>query len=300
MGRLSGPGIRPGSTPSVTARKANIAEVLNEYIQKRGEETIVSDLTYDLRSGAPDFVDRMVASTFGGMAVDIIRKGGSGVMTAINQGRYTAVPIPDPKLRTSCRRCRENVRYRALPPQLHRQNGSPGIPDPCLIASCVKLPRFLSRGAASPGAVPPALNDELRRQIRLSFDEASADEEHFPSTIDPRIRHVQVLLEYFSLSGNERILDVGCGKGRYVAGYYSPNTLHSVLPDSTSRNACCTTPLPVCPESPCHNDGTPVSPRPLSMRCMPRNQLEHAVDIERAIAGMCQVLRPGGKLCHHR
>src|ERR1700685_1246804 len=38
-------------------KKANIAEVLNEYIQQRGEETIVSDLTYDLRSGAPDFVD---------------------------------------------------------------------------------------------------------------------------------------------------------------------------------------------------------------------------------------------------
>jgi 6-phosphofructokinase 1 len=79
-------------------KKANIAEVLNEYIQKRGEETIVSDLTYDLRSGAPDFVDRMVASTFGGMAIDIIGKGGGGVMTAINGGKYAAVPIPDPKL----------------------------------------------------------------------------------------------------------------------------------------------------------------------------------------------------------
>ncbi len=79
-------------------KKANIAEVLNEYIQKRGEETIVSDLTYDLRSGAPDFVDRMVGNTFGGMAIDIIAKGGKGVMTAINGGKYAAVPIPDPKL----------------------------------------------------------------------------------------------------------------------------------------------------------------------------------------------------------
>src|SRR5450432_4090764 len=79
-------------------KKANIAEVLNEFIQKRGEETIVSDLTYDLRSGAPDFVDRMVANTFGGMAIDIISKGGKGVMTAINGGKYAAVPIPDPKL----------------------------------------------------------------------------------------------------------------------------------------------------------------------------------------------------------
>jgi len=79
-------------------KKANIAEVLNEYFQQRGEETIVSDLTYDLRSGAPDFVDRMVANTFGGMAIDTIRQGGKGVMMAINGGKYAAVPIPDPKL----------------------------------------------------------------------------------------------------------------------------------------------------------------------------------------------------------
>ena len=79
-------------------KKANIAEVLNDYIQKRGEETIVSDLTYDLRSGAPDFVDRMVGNTFGGMAIDLIAQGKHGVMTAINGGKYAAVPIPDPKL----------------------------------------------------------------------------------------------------------------------------------------------------------------------------------------------------------
>ena len=35
------------------------------------------------------------------------------------------------------------------------------------------------------------------REIRRSFDEASRDEEHFPSTIDPRIQHVQVLLKFF-------------------------------------------------------------------------------------------------------
>jgi 6-phosphofructokinase 1 len=79
-------------------KKANVGEVLSDFIQQRGEETVVSDLTYDLRSGAPDFVDRMVASTFAGMAIDIIAKGGSGVMTAINEGKYAVVPIPDPKL----------------------------------------------------------------------------------------------------------------------------------------------------------------------------------------------------------
>jgi len=80
-------------------KKMNVAEALNEKIQDiTGEETIVSDLTYDLRSGAPDFVDRMVAATFAGMAADLIEKGEHGKMMAINQGCYAAVEIPDPKL----------------------------------------------------------------------------------------------------------------------------------------------------------------------------------------------------------
>ena len=80
-------------------KKANVGEDLADEIKKRiGEETIVSDLTYDLRSGSPDFVDKMVASTFAGMAIDILEKGEHGVMMAINHGCYSAVPIPDPKL----------------------------------------------------------------------------------------------------------------------------------------------------------------------------------------------------------
>ncbi len=80
-------------------KKANVGDDLADAIKKRtGDETIVSDLTYDLRGGPPDFVDKMVASTFGGMAVDLIAEGKSGLMTAISQGCYAAVPIPDPKL----------------------------------------------------------------------------------------------------------------------------------------------------------------------------------------------------------
>ncbi len=80
-------------------KKANVAEDLSDAIKARsGDETIVSDLTYDLRGGPPDFIDKMVASTFGGMAVDLINEGKHGVMTAISQGCYAAVPIPDPKL----------------------------------------------------------------------------------------------------------------------------------------------------------------------------------------------------------
>ena len=80
-------------------KKASVGEALAEEIKKRAkEETIVSDLTYDLRSGDPDFVDKLVASTFGAMALDKILEGKSGLMSALVDGKYAMVEIPDPKL----------------------------------------------------------------------------------------------------------------------------------------------------------------------------------------------------------
>ncbi len=80
-------------------KKASVAESLSEEIKRRAkEETIVSDLTYDLRSGDPDFVDKLVASTFGTMALDGVLEGKSGLMSALVNGCYQLVPIPDPKL----------------------------------------------------------------------------------------------------------------------------------------------------------------------------------------------------------
>ena len=80
-------------------KKANVAEDLSTEIKKAsGEETIISDLTYDLRSGSPDFIDKMIATTFASMAVECIERGESGKMMGISAGIYSAVPIPDPKL----------------------------------------------------------------------------------------------------------------------------------------------------------------------------------------------------------
>ena len=80
-------------------KKMSVAEALsNEILASTGEETVVSDLTYELRSGSPDFIDRMVANTFAGMAMDAVEEGKTGLMTAINNGCYTLAPIPDPKL----------------------------------------------------------------------------------------------------------------------------------------------------------------------------------------------------------
>ena len=80
-------------------KKASVAESLSDEIKARtGEETIVSDLTYDLRSGDPDFIDKLVALTFGTMAFDAMLEGKSGLMSALVDGKYDLVPIPDPKL----------------------------------------------------------------------------------------------------------------------------------------------------------------------------------------------------------
>ncbi len=79
--------------------KASVAESLSDEIKRQtGEETIVSDLTYDLRSGDADFVDKLVASTFGTMALDAALEGKSGLMSALVNGSYDLVPIPDPRL----------------------------------------------------------------------------------------------------------------------------------------------------------------------------------------------------------
>jgi 6-phosphofructokinase len=80
-------------------KKMSVAEDLSEEIKTAtGNETVVSDLTYELRSGSPDFVDRMVAITYAGMAMDAVVEGKAGLMTGINHGCFAMVPIPDPKL----------------------------------------------------------------------------------------------------------------------------------------------------------------------------------------------------------
>jgi 6-phosphofructokinase 1 len=78
-------------------KKMSVTEDLSGEIKAAtGEETVVSDLTYELRSGSPDFVDRMVATTFAGMAMDALEAGKHGLMTAIENGCFTMASIPDP------------------------------------------------------------------------------------------------------------------------------------------------------------------------------------------------------------
>src|SRR5689334_4627129 len=80
-------------------KKFSVAEAFSDEVTQRMKaETVVSDLTYDLRSGAPDFLDTLVAATFGTMAYDSITKHKTGLMASISDGKFAMVPIPDPKL----------------------------------------------------------------------------------------------------------------------------------------------------------------------------------------------------------
>ena len=45
-----------------------------------------------MRSGPPDSLDRMVATSYGTMAVQLLEEGKSGLMMAIRDGNYTTMP----------------------------------------------------------------------------------------------------------------------------------------------------------------------------------------------------------------
>ncbi len=78
-------------------KKMSVGEALSQEVKKRlKEETVVSDLTYDLRGGPPDFIDRLVATTFAAMAVERIADGSSGRMMALQKGCYVDAEIPGP------------------------------------------------------------------------------------------------------------------------------------------------------------------------------------------------------------
>jgi len=80
-------------------KKVDIGHALAEEVKRRtGEGTMVSDLTYDLRSGEPDAVDTLVANTFANIALDLLAGGTTGRMTSIRSGRYAHSPLPDPAL----------------------------------------------------------------------------------------------------------------------------------------------------------------------------------------------------------
>ena len=61
-----------------------------------GVDVVYQQLAYLMRAGAPDSLDRMVAVSYGNLAVQEIERGNSGRMVALRDGNYTTVPIETP------------------------------------------------------------------------------------------------------------------------------------------------------------------------------------------------------------
>jgi 6-phosphofructokinase len=71
-----------------------IGEQTGALIKERfGEEMIIQEVGYLMRSGSPDSLDLMVATNYAVMAADLAIEGASGRMVALRSGTYTAVPI---------------------------------------------------------------------------------------------------------------------------------------------------------------------------------------------------------------
>ncbi|GAB4282463.1 MAG: 6-phosphofructokinase [Deferrisomatales bacterium] len=67
-----------------------LGEALKELT---GENIIFQQLSYLMRSGAPDSLDLMVAVNFANMAVSLALGGASGRLVALRQGIYTDIPL---------------------------------------------------------------------------------------------------------------------------------------------------------------------------------------------------------------
>lgn len=65
----------------------------DEMRRMTGEDVLYQQLAYLMRSGAPDSLDRMVATCYGHLAVQLIKHGKMGRMVALHDGRYTSVPV---------------------------------------------------------------------------------------------------------------------------------------------------------------------------------------------------------------
>jgi 6-phosphofructokinase 1 len=67
--------------------------VATEIKRRSGQDTLYQSLAYLMRSGAPDSLDRMVAMSYGHLAVQLIKRKEMGKMVALHGGRYTSVPV---------------------------------------------------------------------------------------------------------------------------------------------------------------------------------------------------------------
>jgi 6-phosphofructokinase len=71
-----------------------IGHFMAEEIKRlTGVDIMYQQLAYIMRTGPPDSLDRMVAISFGNLALDQVAMGHTGRLVALQQGIYTTVPL---------------------------------------------------------------------------------------------------------------------------------------------------------------------------------------------------------------
>ena len=138
------------------------------------------------------------------------------------------------------------------------------------------------------------MTPELRARIQASFDESSRDEEHFPSTIDSRIYHVKLIREHLGDLRGKRVLDVGCGKGRFARIFREQEPAAEIWGLDISEEM-----LRYVPEG-IHTKAGSMTDLPFADAyfdaAYATESLEHAVEIEKAVAEICRVVKKGGRI----
>lgn len=135
--------------------------------------------------------------------------------------------------------------------------------------------------------------------VRAFFNDAASDEQHYPSTIDARIEHVQVVLQTLDATAAHfgtirRIADVGCGKGRFARIVKEQHPEAAVIALDLA-------------EAMLRHVDRGIDPIAASMTALPlrtasvdaayaTESLEHAIDIETAVAELSRIVRPGGSI----
>jgi len=84
-----------GEADSYGHRKlGGIGQLTGEALKRlTGEDIVLQQIAYLMRSGAPDAVDLMVSVNYAHMAMDLIQERVSGRMCALRDGSYVHVPI---------------------------------------------------------------------------------------------------------------------------------------------------------------------------------------------------------------
>lgn len=87
--------VETGEADAFGHRKlGGIGQMISEDIKRiTKNNTMFQLMSYVVRSGPPDSLDRMVGMAYGSIALNLIKQDDTGKLTALQGGKYTAIPL---------------------------------------------------------------------------------------------------------------------------------------------------------------------------------------------------------------